>query len=196
MTPFAPTLSTPKLSTSAESDAESGWVLAAAAGDSRAFEKLYRAHSPRIYGLCLRMTGGDHGAAEDCLQEAFLAAWRALPGFAAQAGFATWLHRIAVNAVLMRARRQRARPEAPLPVDEENEPLEFGEAIEQLPALDVEAALASLPTGARHVVVLHALYGYSHEETAALLEVAVGTCKAQLHRARGLLRARLQLNGA
>lgn len=193
-----PTVTAPTALDDAATDAalEPGWVVAAARGDQRAFERLYRRHAPRVHGLALRMTGGDRAAAEDCMQEAFLAAWRALPGFSGQATFGTWLHRIAVNAVLMRERRRRARPEDPLPLGEDDEPLEFAGTVDAAPPLDVEAALAGLPTGARHVVVLHALYGYSHEETASLLEVAVGTCKAQLHRARRLLRERLHLEEA
>jgi RNA polymerase sigma-70 factor (ECF subfamily) len=157
-------------------------IARAAAGDGRAFETLYRQHAPRVYGLCLRLTGGA-AQAEDCAQEAFIAAWRALPTFAHRSRFSTWLHRIAVNTVLAGRRRRdadaRTRDEEPAP-----EPTR-GDGAEA--SLDFERAIARLPRGARDVFVLAALYGYSHEEVAELLGIAVGTSKAHLHRARQLL---------
>ncbi len=167
-------------------------VAAAAAGDVRAFEKLYRRHAPRVHGLCLRLTG-NAATAEDCVQEAFVAAWKALPKFEARSRFGTWLHRIAVNAVLARKRGLAAQLETT--VDDQTVALDRLGGHEAAPALDVEQAIDGLPEGARHVLVLVGLYGYSHEEAAATLGVAVGTCKAQLHRARQLLAARLDLAG-
>ena len=157
-------------------------------GDRRAFERLYREHVGRVYGLCLRMTG-QPAEAEDCTQEAFIQAWRKLGQFRGDAGFGTWLHRIAVNAVL--ARRRKSRPETAL--DEVPEP----EAVmEDAPAAsDLEAAVGSLPEGARDVFVLHAVYGYSHDEAAGMLGIAAGTSKAQLHRARRLLAQQLKEQG-
>lgn len=164
-------------------------IAAAAAGDLAAFEGLYRQFSPRVYGLCLRLTG-QREAAEDCTQEAFVAAWRALAGFEQRSRFATWLHRIAVHTVLARRRGLRveyevAEPAAGLP--EVVDPDGAG------PPLDLERAIARLPEGARHVLVLVGIYGFSHAEAAHTLGVAEGTCKAQLHRARGLLAAALGL---
>lgn len=166
-------------------------VASAAGGSTPAFEQLYRRHAPRVHALCLRMTG-NAATAEDCVQEAFVQAWRNLGRFETRSTFATWLHRIAVNTVLQQVRRRQ-------------ELLGEGDSIEREVAdrladplgedpgrsRDVEAAIAGLPTGARHVLVLVGLYGHSHEEAAQLLGVAVGTCKAQLHRARSLLQARL-----
>ncbi len=159
-------------------------VRRACKGDRRAFEQLYRAHVGQVYGLCLRMTG-QPAEAEDCAQEAFIQAWRKLAQFRGDAAFGTWLHRIAVNAVL--ARRRRMRPEDPL--DGKAEPGAAGDnpADQQ----DLEAAVAALPEGARHVFVLLAVYGYSHAEAGEMLGIASGTCKAQLHRARRLLARRL-----
>jgi len=159
-------------------------VSRARKGDRRAFEQLYRAHVGQVYGLCLRMTG-QPAEAEDCAQEAFIQAWRKLAQFRGDAAFGTWLHRIAVNAVL--ARRRRMRPEDSL--DDGAEPGTVGES----PAdqRDLEAAVATLPEGARHVFVLLAVYGYTHEEAGEMLGIASGTCKAQLHRARRLLAERL-----
>ncbi|MCU0252579.1 MAG: sigma-70 family RNA polymerase sigma factor [Vicinamibacterales bacterium] len=166
-------------------------VAAAAQGSSVAFEQLYRRHAGKVFGLCLRMTG-HRETAEDCVQEAFVQAWRNLPRFEARSGFGTWLHRIAVNAVLAQARRRSERVGAEASVEEQiAESVADGEVGDFGADLDVEAAIASLPPGARNVLVLAGVYGYSHEETASMLGVAVGTCKAQLHRARQLLGRRL-----
>jgi RNA polymerase sigma-70 factor (ECF subfamily) len=167
-------------------------VAAAARGDVRSFERLYRRHAGRVHALCLRMTGNE-ATAEDCVQEAFVAAWKALPRFESRSRFGTWLHRIAVNAVLARRRGLAAQLETT--VDDPQLAMDRDGGVESLPALDVEAAIMQLPEGARHVLVLVGLCGYSHEEAANQLGVAVGTCKAQLHRARQLLTARLELAG-
>ena len=164
-------------------------VEAAARGDRRAFERLYRRHAGRVHALCLRLAG-HRETAEDCVQEAFVSAWRALPAFQARSRFSTWLHRIAVNTVLARHRGLAARLETTSDVDVE---LLDRRSAEAPPPLDVEAAIAALPEGARHVLVLVGLYGFSHEEVAQQLGIAVGTSKAQLHRARQLLSARLEL---
>lgn len=167
-------------------------VEAAVAGSVAAFEALYRSHVGRVYGLCLRMTG-QRETAEDCAQEAFVQAWRNLPRFEARASFGTWLHRIAVNAVLAQARRRSERLGSEGSVEDEvAETLADASLGEMHSGHDLEAAIAALPTGARHVLVLAGVYGYSHEETAQMLGVAVGTCKAQLHRARQLLGRRLE----
>jgi RNA polymerase sigma-70 factor (ECF subfamily) len=166
-------------------------VLAAAEGSSVAFEALYRRHVPRVYALCLRMTG-QVAAAEDCTQEAFIQAWRNLSRFETRSAFGTWLHRIAVNAVLQQSRRRRESLGTADSVERE-----LGETLPDLGAedpaagRDLETAIAALPAGARHVLVLVGVYGHSHEDAAQLLGIAVGTCKAQLHRARALLATRL-----
>lgn len=162
-------------------------IAAAAGGDAAAFESLYRRFAPRVHGLCLRLTG-DHGAAEDCTQEAFVAAWRALPRFEGRSRFATWLQRIAIHTALARRRGLRLRFETAEPAGGLPEhPDPRGDA----PALDLERAIAALPDGPRYVLVLVGIYGYSHAEAAAILGVAEGTCKAQLHRARRRLAAAL-----
>jgi RNA polymerase sigma-70 factor (ECF subfamily) len=167
-------------------------IARAAAGDGRAFETLYRQHAPRVYGLCLRLTGVA-AQAEDCAQDAFIAAWRALPTFAHRSRFSTWLHRIAVRTVLARRRGLRVRyelaePAAGLP--------DVPDPASEAAPLDLERAIAALPEGARHVLVLVGIYGFSHAEAAHALGVAEGTCKAQLHRARGLLTAALGLEAS
>ena len=97
-------------------DWEGGLVQRASAGDTRAFERLYREHSGRVYGLCLRITR-DVQLAEDCTQETFINAWKALAQFQTRSSLATWLHRIAVNVSL--ARRRKATPVQETPGDEE-----------------------------------------------------------------------------
>ncbi len=166
-------------------------VKAAARGDRRAFEALYRAHVGRINRLCLRLTGSRE-TAEDCVQDAFVSAWRALPRFEVRSSFSTWLHRIAVNAVL--ARRRGLASSLEITVDEDVTALDRRVSLDA-PPLDLEAAIRALPTGARLVLVLVGLYGFSHDEAARELGIAVGTSKAQLHRARALLAAHLDLAG-
>ena len=175
-------------------------VAAARRGDVTAFERLYRTYCARVLGLCLRMTRR-RDIAEDCVQQTFIRAWRSLDAFEGRSSFGTWLHRIAVNEVLMHQRNRGTRSELD-PRSERAPHLEAGEQLlAPLPVnerdagelMDVERALGTLPEGSRHVVILQAIYGYSHEEVADMLGIAVGTCKAQLHRGRKLLRERLGL---
>jgi RNA polymerase sigma-70 factor (ECF subfamily) len=163
-------------------------VARAAAGDARAFEDLYRTHLPRVHGLVRRMTGGRD--AEELTQDVFVRAWQKLGTFRGDASFGTWLHRLAVNVVIERFRTERTRRAR----------MHDGEAIfETLPALpqtrdigmDFEAALEKLPDGAREIFVLHDVEGYKHHEIGDLLGISVGTSKAQLHRARMMLRRHL-----
>jgi RNA polymerase sigma-70 factor (ECF subfamily) len=169
-------------------------VEAARRGDMRAFERLYRLHSGRVMGLCLRMARR-RDVAEDCVQQTFIRAWRNLATFEGRSAFGTWLHRIAVNEVLTYARNHGTRTEAnegETDVDAAVDSAREGD-IDAGEVMDVERALAELPEGARNVMVLQAIYGYSHEEVADMLGIAVGTCKAQLHRGRHLLRERMGL---
>jgi RNA polymerase sigma-70 factor (ECF subfamily) len=169
---------------------EGALVERARAGDTRAFERLYREHVGRVYGLCLRMTR-DPAIAEDCTQETFINAWKALARFETRSSLGTWLHRIAVNATLAKRRKASAVMES-ISTDDEGEAIESEWTLETpLEVNEIEAAIEQLPEGARDVLVLHAIYGYSHLEAAEMLGVAEGTCKAQLHRARGLLRDKL-----
>jgi RNA polymerase sigma-70 factor (ECF subfamily) len=180
-------------------------IRAAQRGDTKAFERLYRIHVGRVMGLCLRMTRR-RDVAEDCVQQTFVRAWRNLAAFEGRSAFGTWLHRIAVNEVLTQARNRGTRIEADdrssvadIERDETGHALgieasaDVGGAGDASDVMDVERVLATLPPGSREVVVLQAVYGYSHEEVADMLGIAVGTCKAQLHRGRRLLRERLGL---
>lgn len=170
-------------------DWESALVQRARSGDTRAFERLYREHVGRVYGLCLRMTR-DPAMAEDCAQETFINAWKALSRFETRSSLATWLHRIAVNVAL--AKRRKTTPVVELTTDDNEDAIESDWTLETpMEVSEIEAAIERLPDGARDVLVLHAIYGYSHIEAAEMLGVAEGTCKAQLHRARSLLRDKL-----
>jgi RNA polymerase sigma-70 factor (ECF subfamily) len=166
-------------------------VALACRGDQRAFERLYRAHAGWVFGLCLRLTN-QRETAQDCTQEAFVAAWRALPRFEQRSQFSSWLYRIAVNTVLARRRGGGLQL-----VSAEGHAAELHSIAGPADAagpIDLEQAIARLPQGARDVLVLVGLYGYSHDEAAAQLGIAAGTSKAQLHRARALLTSQLGLN--
>jgi RNA polymerase sigma-70 factor (ECF subfamily) len=167
-------------------------VRRAKRGDTKAFESLYRLHVDKVYGLCLRMTG-NVSEAEDCTQEAFIQAWQKLDKFRGDSAFPTWLHRIAVNAVLGRIRKSKREQDRIQEAAEVNPPP--APVGNEGHLRDLSAAIERLPEGARHVFVLHAVYGYSHEETGDMLDIAVGTSKAQLHRARRLLTQRLDAEG-
>ena len=171
---------------------EAALIRQAQQADARAFERLYRLHVDRVYGLCLRMTG-NVSEAEDCTQEAFIQAWTKLGKFRGESAFATWLHRIAVNSVLGRVRKsKRERERIQVVADVAPPTLETGDSGE---LRDLSEAVQRLPHGARNVFVLHAVYGYSHDETGDMLGIASGTSKAQLHRARRLLADQLQEQG-
>ena len=169
-------------------------VALAAAGDRRAFERLYRGHVNRVYSLCARMVT-DRTRAEELTQDVFVRAWDKLHLFRGESSFSTWLHRMAVNVVL-NARKSDGRMRSKFEETDE----ELG--LDSLPAysssmigagemLDIEAAIAKLPPGARKVFVLHDVEGFKHEEIADQLGVTTGATKAQLHRARLLLRRSL-----
>jgi RNA polymerase sigma-70 factor (ECF subfamily) len=164
-------------------------VALAAAGDVRAFERVYRAHLPRVHGLVRRMTAGRD--TDELTQDVFVRVWQKLSTFRGESAFSTWLHRLAANVVIERFRTDATRRQRH--VDGE-------EIFERLPAMrhsgdlsmDLDVALTKLPDGAREIFVLHDVEGYKHQEIADLLEISAGTSKAQLHRARMMLRRHLR----
>ncbi|MFT4046725.1 MAG: sigma-70 family RNA polymerase sigma factor [Solimonas sp.] len=190
--PVAPGVATVQQNAMQRDDAE--WVSRAAKGDARAFEHLYRRHVARIHGLCLRLVDGDRARAEQCTQDAFVRAWEKLGSFRGDAQFSTWLHRLTVNLVLGEHRLLKRWVTFEDAAGGAEGGAASGAAIGEHPQqrlgdrLDLERALARLPKGARAVLMLYDVEGYAHEEIAELTGIAVGTSKAQLHRARKLMR--------
>jgi RNA polymerase sigma-70 factor (ECF subfamily) len=166
-------------------------IRRAQAGDTAAFERLYRTNVGRVYAVCLRLAA-DPVRAEELTQDAFVRAWEKLGSFRGDAAFSTWLHRIAVNAFLMSARTDSRRA-ARLRIVGDPVDVGGGGAV-PVPetGIDLERAIGGLPDGARTVFVLHDIEGYRHEEIAQLMNIAPGTSKSQLHRARKLLREALE----
>ena len=164
-------------------------VARAAAGDVRAFERLYRAHLPKVHSLVRRMTSGRD--ADEITQDVFVRLWQKIASFRGDAAFGTWLHRLAVNVVIERFRadstRRQRHHDGEAIFDTLAAPLRSGDL-----SMDFETALAKLPDGAREIFVLHDVEGYKHHEIATLLEISAGTSKAQLHRARMMLRRHLR----
>jgi RNA polymerase sigma-70 factor (ECF subfamily) len=182
-------------SPSPDRDTERALIARAQRGDVGAFEALYHANAPRIYALALRLTGARPDAAE-LTQDVFVRAWQRLTSFRGDAAFASWLHRIAINQLFMRARGERRRAavirigsDSPDDAGAVDATPEEGAAptVDVGQALDLERAIAALPPGARRVFVLHDVVGYRHDEIARLTGLAEGTLRAQLHRARKLL---------
>ncbi len=168
------------------------WALVSRAreGDLAAFEALYRQHVRRIYALCLRLSGNS-ALAEELTQEAFVRAWKKLAQFRGESAFSTWLHPLAVNVALAERRSRRTREAHTFLTDDVAAHERPASDADPEGSLDIERAVASLPAGARAVFVLHDVEGYRHDEIAGMTGVTVGTSKAQLHRARRLLRERL-----
>ena len=154
-------------------------------GDADAFEELYHANAARIYALCLRMTG-DAATATELTQDVFVRAWSKLGSFRGESQFSTWLRRLAVNLVLNELTSLKRR-NARIEVTDDLSRFDRGRSMSTDVRMDLEKAVAALPAGARTVFVLHDVEGYRHEDIARMHGVAVGTVKAQLHRARKLL---------
>ena len=189
-------------------EGERALVRLATAGDESAFEQLYRAHSPRVFALCLRMTGSRQRASE-LTQDVFVHIWKRLGTWRGESALSSWIHRLTVNLVLSNIRGERRRQkhevtqddmthddggrttQAGYPPEAGGQPSTTHHDARRTPhvddAIDLERAIAGLPTGARTVFVLHDVEGYQHDEIAKMTGTAEGTCRAQLHRARKLL---------
>ena len=175
-------------SSSSESEAvgdDASDVAAAATGDVRAFERIYRRHIARIHSTAVRMLGAEE--ADDATQDVFVRAWQRLGQFRGDSAFGTWLFRLAVNVMLSRrevvATRQRRHVDDADMIDTLSSP----DARPEL-GIDFETAIARLPPGMRRIFVLHDIECYKHDEIAAMLGIAQGTSKSQLHRVRMVLR--------
>ena len=175
-------------SDSSESEAagdDASDVAAAADGDVRAFERVYRRHVARVHSTAVRMLGAEE--ADDATQDVFVRAWQRLGQFRGDSAFGTWLFRLAVNVMLSRrevvATRHRRHVEDAQVIDSMSSPTGSPEL-----SMDFEAAMQRLPPGMRQIFVLHDIEGYKHDEIAEMLGIAQGTSKSQLHRVRMVLR--------
>jgi len=160
-------------------------------GDTKAFEQLYRRYVARVHAVCLRLAR-NVTLAEECTQDAFVKAWESMRSFRGDSSFGTWVHRIAVNTVLERHRTQLRQAAWITTGDEDLMESVVGPDAEPGHRMDLEQCIAELPPAARMVFVLFDVEGHSHEEIAGMTGLAVGTSKAHLHRARQLMRARLE----
>jgi RNA polymerase sigma-70 factor (ECF subfamily) len=176
-------------------------IASAQQGDGAAFEILYNMHKRRVYSLCLRMLG-NVAEAEDLTQEAFLQLHRKIGTFRGDSAFSTWLHRMAVNVVLMHLRKKGlplvSLEETLEPSQEDGPRKDFGTRDLRLSGsvdrVALERAVQELPPGYRMVFVLHDVEGYEHNEIAGMLQCSIGNSKSQLHKARMRLRSLLQEN--
>jgi RNA polymerase sigma-70 factor, ECF subfamily len=172
-------------------------------GDAEAFELLYEKHKRRVYSLCLRMTANT-AEAEDLAQEAFLQLYRKIGTFRGESAFSTWLHRLAVNVVLMHLRKKNlplvSLEESTQGIDDESSKKDFGaEDVVLAGSIDrmqLQRAVESLPPGYRTIFVLHDVEGFEHNEIAKIAGCSVGNSKSQLHKARMKLRDLLKMNRA
>lgn len=156
-------------------------------GDKSAFASLYQAHVGRVYAICLRMVANEARAVE-LTQQTFVRAWQRLDTFRSESAFSSWLYRVAVNIVLVDLRTRRRR-KARIEVTDDLTAFDSPDGQLSLDtAMDLEQAIQSLPPRARSVLVLHDLEGYRHHEIATMMDIAPGTSKAHLHRARQLLK--------
>lgn len=174
-------------------------LIRAQAGDHQAFAHLYSLHKRHVYSLCLRMVG-NIAEAEDLTQEAFLQLHRKIATFRGDSAFSTWLHRLAINVVLMQLRKKGlsliSLDESMEPAVDDGPPRYFGApdltlsgAIDRLA---LERAVADLPAGYRLIFILHDVEGFEHNEIAAMLDCSIGNSKSQLHKARLKLRDALR----
>lgn len=173
--------------TSADADAVD--VEFAISGDSRAFERLYRRHVPRINSLARWLLGDDD--VEDVVQDVFVRAWQKLGTFRGESAWGTWLHRLATNVILRRRAKRRTRADR---FSGSLADLARSSATTSSPGLrvDLEAAVDGLPERARQVFVLHDMEGFKHQEIADALGISIGTSRSQLHHARMALRKHLE----
>jgi RNA polymerase sigma-70 factor (ECF subfamily) len=171
-------------------------------GDAEAFESLYNLHKRRVYSLCLRMTANT-AAAEDLTQEAFLQLFRKIGTFRGESAFSTWLHRMAVNVVLMQLRKKglsvvpledtmESEDEAPRKEPGADDPRLAG----SIDRMQLQKSIEALPPGYRMIFLLHDVEGYEHNEIAEMVGCSIGNSKSQLHKARMKLREFLKTSRA
>lgn len=166
---------------------ESVWIEKAQRGDQSAFHQLYLLHHKKVYALCLRMLA-DVSTAEDVCQEVFVQVWQKIINFRGESKFSTWLHSVATHIVLSHMRKHKTWLQKVFSIEDQGD-IERGIEMPGLSQLDKH--IMALPERARMVFILFAIEGYRHEEIANMLKMAVGSSKAQYHRARQLLQESL-----
>jgi len=157
-----------------------------ARGESRAFDTIVEKYEQRVYAISLRMTGNVEDA-RDAMQDVFISALRALRSFRGDAQLSTWIHRVAVNASLDVLRKRKRHVAQPLEEAGERPSEDIGPedaAARAARAVEVQRALQAVSEEHRAVLVLHDLQDLDYAETAAALDIPVGTVKSRLHRAR------------
>jgi RNA polymerase sigma-70 factor, ECF subfamily len=188
--PPAETQSTLNLAQDVKCTEIAEWVKESQTGNVRAFELLYREYYQMLYLYCKRMTS-QGGAAEELVQESFIKAWQALPKFRTESGFYTWLRTIASRLIIDRFRlKQEKIWQNSTSLDEaelNHQLLQTSAETSQSHKADLDKVISFLPEGARAVLVMYEIEGYKHKEIAEMLNIAEGTSKAQLARAKKLL---------
>lgn len=154
-------------------------------GDKHAYHLLYQAHVGQVYGLCYRLTG-DKMLAEDATQEVFIQLWKKIGNFKGQSQFSTWLHSVTSNVTISYLRKQKSWVHRMFNLETSSAMTQLAD--ECVSNVDIEAYIIRLPERARIVFVLHAIEGFRHEQIAHMTGMALGTSKAQFHRAKKLLK--------
>lgn len=166
---------------------KSEWDLIQAVqrGDRQAYQKLYQTYIGQVYGLCMRLTG-DRGIAEDAAQEVFIQLWRKIGNYNGESKFSTWLHSVTSNITISYIRKQKGWVQRMFNI-EDSEAM-HAPAESSTDSIDLDSYVSRLPERARIVFVLHAIEGYRHEDIASMMDMAIGSSKAQFHRAKQLLK--------
>ncbi len=171
-------------------DHDSELVARTQQGDQEAFHQLYESYHRRIYALCWRMLA-DKDSAEDVCQEVFVQVWQKISNFRGESKFTTWLQSVATNTVLSHLRKQKNWLQRIFSIEDQQVETASVDMVDEKESSDLDAKIQRLPERARLVFVLFAVEGYRHEEIAKMLNMAVGSSKAQYHRAKNLLKASL-----
>lgn len=173
------------------SDLEHELISLAKNGDNSAFKKLFDNNISKIFAFCLRISA-DEKLAEELTQDVFVKAWEKLKTFQGASKFSTWLHSIAINEFLMHKRKKANLLQRFVNMDNsvQNE-IDSKISYHYDTNIDLEKAISSLPKQARLIFILHDIEKYQHNEISKIMNIKIGTSKAQLHRARKILREAL-----
>ena len=168
-------------------DPEAALISAAQQGDKQAFHRLYENYLGMVYGVCLRLMV-DRALAEDATQEVFIQLWHKLSNFRGDSKFSTWLHSVAANVAISQLRKQRSWLSRVFSSEDVDISDVAAPEVEDHQEDKLAMWIARLPERTRIVFVLHAIDGYRHEEIAQMTNMAVGSSKAQFHRAKQMIK--------